>query len=231
MMYAPFVALSILTLAGAALVAPVTGPTLALAQPPAIDAPVAKPKAKPINDVCPIMGEPIEEGAMTTEYKGHTIAYCCPMCDAKWKKLSEGEKDAFVARFVKNAATADSPAAKVATSVGQAMAKGDTKALDALFLDAGRATVMADGRDHGTWESFKSGGVREIVTALKSGMVTWDSPVVQGTGTATIVKLTGTAPPGKGGANMSLGIAITLVLTDEGGKPKIAHMHWSSRAK
>ena len=57
-----------------------------------------------INDVDPITSEPIERDSPTTYYKGRIVAFCCensPSANGGWERMSETEKDAFVARFVK----------------------------------------------------------------------------------------------------------------------------------
>ncbi len=50
------------------------------------------------NTTCPIMGSRIVPervtAALTREYKGQKIAFCCPGCPEKWDALSEQEKQA-----------------------------------------------------------------------------------------------------------------------------------------
>ncbi len=61
------------------------------------------PDTPPINDVDPMTGELIRPDSPATVYKGHVIAFCCdksPAANGGWERMSEAEKDAFVARFV-----------------------------------------------------------------------------------------------------------------------------------
>lgn len=51
---------------------------------------VKKTDAKKIwNEVCPVMGNKVNPKTPTAEYKGKTIGFCCPGCDAKFKKDPE----------------------------------------------------------------------------------------------------------------------------------------------
>jgi len=50
-----------------------------------------------INTKCPIMGGKIDPAkvtpALTREYKGQKIAFCCSDCPAAWDKLTDAQKD------------------------------------------------------------------------------------------------------------------------------------------
>lgn len=61
--------------------------------------------AKPINTLCPILENPVTDGAATTTWNGHVIGFCCPPCDADWQALPEAKKQAFVDKSL--ATTAD----------------------------------------------------------------------------------------------------------------------------
>jgi hypothetical protein len=57
-----------------------------------------------INDVDPLTGKPIGPKSPTLVYKGHTIGFCCAKSSGYTggrDRMSEAEKDAVVARFVK----------------------------------------------------------------------------------------------------------------------------------
>ena len=58
----------------------------------------AEPESsKPINAMCPIGKEPIEESGGQSVYKGKIIGFCCPGCDAEFSAWDESKKDEFVA--------------------------------------------------------------------------------------------------------------------------------------
>lgn len=44
---------------------------------------------KPWNAVCPIKGNPVEEGTAIVEYNGKAYGFCCPGCDSKFAKDPE----------------------------------------------------------------------------------------------------------------------------------------------
>lgn len=44
---------------------------------------------EPWNKVCPVKGNPIEDGSPTVEYSGKVYAFCCPGCDTKFAKNPE----------------------------------------------------------------------------------------------------------------------------------------------
>lgn len=57
---------------------------------------------KVCNTRCPIMGLPIDPAKvpenLTRMYNGKKVGFCCPMCPAKWDKLSDQEKQAKLAK-------------------------------------------------------------------------------------------------------------------------------------
>jgi len=50
-----------------------------------------------VNDVCPIMGSPVDPADvpenLTRVYDGKKIGFCCPGCPEAWDELSDAEKD------------------------------------------------------------------------------------------------------------------------------------------
>ncbi len=44
-----------------------------------------------VNTKCPIMGSDVDP-AVTTEYNGQTVGFCCAGCIGKFNKLSDAEK-------------------------------------------------------------------------------------------------------------------------------------------
>ena len=52
---------------------------------------------KPVNIMCPIGKEAIVDGVPTLDYKGNTIAFCCPGCSSEFMDWDEASRDSFVA--------------------------------------------------------------------------------------------------------------------------------------
>ncbi|MBL8964211.1 MAG: hypothetical protein JNK70_09085 [Phycisphaerae bacterium] len=182
--------------------------------------------AKAVNDRCPIQGEAIDADTPMRQWRGHSIGFCCPGCDKKWDAKPDAEKDAFLAKYVKLAPP--TPAVDLARRLQAARAAGDTAALDRLFLGGGKATVLQNGRDAGTWERYREDHLKPDFKAL--GATAWRTVTESETslGAATIVSQTVTLTVGEGSKMRELSAAVTLVVVDDGGTPKVAHMHWSS---
>lgn len=88
------------------------------APPAAAESPDDSPKATvaPINNVCPILGNPVKPGAATVTWNGHAIGFCCPPCDADWIALNDEKKQAFVDRF---AASVNEPVNQLCPILGK----------------------------------------------------------------------------------------------------------------
>ncbi len=54
-------------------------------------------KAETVNKICPIMGNEVDP-SVTTAWNGKTVGFCCAECIPDWKKLSDQEKDAKLAK-------------------------------------------------------------------------------------------------------------------------------------
>ena len=182
--------------------------------------------AKAVNDRCPIQGEEIDPETPMRQWRGHSIGFCCPGCDKKWDAKPDAEKDAFLEKYVKVPPT--TPAVVVARRFQDARAAGDTAAMDRLFLGEGKATVLQNGRDAGTWERYREEHLKPDFKAL--GATAWRTVTESETslGAATIVSQTVALTAGEGPNKRELSAAVTLVVVDDGGTPKIVHMHWSS---
>lgn len=187
----------------------------------------SKQPAQPVNDRCPIKGEEVDPESPTRTWKGHTIGFCCPGCEAKWDAKPEAEKDAFLAKYVKVDAT--SPAVLLSKQFQTAMTKGDLAAMNKLFLAHGKATVLENGADEGTWEVYRDGHLKAELKELVG--YAWNTKAETETrhGSTSIVRQVGTFSAGPDAARRTFAAAITFIVVDEGGTPKIAHMHWSSR--
>ncbi|MBL4698464.1 MAG: hypothetical protein JKX70_06500 [Phycisphaerales bacterium] len=58
--------------------------------------------AKPINALCPVGEEAVEDDGGRSVYKGNTIGFCCPGCIGRFDKWDEAKKDEFVAMSMMN---------------------------------------------------------------------------------------------------------------------------------
>lgn len=208
----------------------------------------------PINDRCPIMAdEEIDEDSPTTTYKGHVIGFCCPGCKKKWAAKPETDKMAFLIKYVPAAANtnatqsrtgsaqntpaealAKNPAVKVARTYLAACAKADADTLNGLFLDERRATVSENASDEGTWETYRDHHLMPELKEMPGFVMTVIKEDVQTFGTTSIVRQIGSfTVPDSNHKELTRKYlaAVTYVVVDDDGTPKIAHLHWSSRAE
>lgn len=127
----------------------------------------------------------------------------------------------------------DSAAVITARAYLRACDSADVDALNALFLDGGRATVLENAGDEGTWEHYRDHHLLPELAELRGIRFALDSEAEQVFGTTSIVRHIGsfTIPnPNSPNEPRKILSAVTYVVVTEAGKPKIAHLHWSSRA-
>lgn len=130
------------------------------------------------------------------------------------------------------AALASNPAVKVARAYMAACEKPDAEALNALFLDKGRATISENAGDEGTWETYRDHHLMPELKEMPDFKMTVTKEDVQTFGATSIVRQIGsfTVPdPNHKELTKKYLVAVTYVVVDEDGTPKIAHLHWSSR--
>lgn len=201
--------------------------------------------ADPVNDKCPVMGGDVDKDSPTVAYRGREIGFCCPGCEPKWDAKPEAEKLAFLVKYVPDAgkeqphvpapvAAPATPPTRTARAYLDACDKADAKALDALFLDKGRATIFENASDEGAWETYRDHHLMPELAEMKGFAFTLATEKEQAFGTTSIVAQTGSfliPDPNQPGAPRKIFAAVTYMIVEENGSPKIAHLHWSSRAE
>lgn len=229
----------------------------AAAKPIAFAASMAAVPAEPVNKVCPIKGGEVDAESPTRQFKGVTIGFCCQGCEGKWDKKTDDERMALLAKHAPEAATAievaakaapatatkegqpdpaalaSNPAVKVARAYLAACEKADAAALDALFLDKGRATVSENAGDEGSWETYRDHHLLSELKEMPGFKMTVSKEDSQTFGTTSVVRQIGsfTVPDANHpDVPRKYLAAVTYVVVDDGGTPRIAHLHWSSRA-
>lgn len=202
-----------------------------------------------VNRECPISGKPVDADSPTRQIGGHTVAFCCGGCAKEWDAKGEAEKLQILGQYVPQSPRQEPPAdarpapappapaapvsgaAKVAREYLAACERADVGALDSLFLSAGNATVLENASDEGTWERYRD---THLMPELKemSFKFTRETEAVQSFGTTSVVTHTGSftvSDPNHPDVPRKILAAVTYVVVDAGGTPKIAHLHWSSR--
>jgi hypothetical protein len=126
-----------------------------------------------------------------------------------------------------------SPALRIARSYLSACDNGDIDALNQLFLDQERATVLENATDEGSWENYRDHHLKPELEELKGVKFQLESEAEQKFGQVTIVRHIGSlAVPDRNNPDQRRKIlaAVTYVVVEDAGRSKIAHLHWSSRA-
>ena len=199
----------------------------------------------PVNDTCPVMGGDVDEDSTTVVYRGWEIGFCCPECEPKWDAKPEAEKLAFLVKYVPDAgnehpqaaalpAEPATPTLSLARTYLAACDAADAEALNGLFLDNGRATIMENASDEGTWETYRDHHLMPELAELKGIPFTLATENEQVFGSTSIVTQTGSfvvPTPDHPDTPRTILAAVTYVIVNENGSPKIAHLHWSSRAQ
>ena len=219
---------------------------------------VANTAADPVNKVCPVMGGDVDKDSPTRQFKGQTVGFCCANCEGKWDKKTDDEKMALLAKNAPEviaainatekpaakperadaqpeaAALAANPAVKVARAYMAACAKADAEALNALFLDKGRATISENAGDEGSWETYRDHHLMPELKEMPGFIMSITKEDVRTFGATSIVRQIGSftvADPNHAELTKKYLAAVTYIVVDDGGTPKIAHLHWSSRAE
>jgi len=131
-------------------------------------------------------------------------------------------------------ALASNPAVQVARTYLAARGKADLNALNALFLDKGRATVSENSIDEGTWETYRDHHLMPEFKTMPGFAMSITKEDVQSFGATSIVRQTGTfSLPNSNQKDIKKAYhaAVTYLVVDDDGTPRIAHLHWSSRAE
>ncbi len=50
-----------------------------------------------INSTCPFSGGQVGPGAVTADWKGETVGFCCGGCAARWHAWSDDQRDDYIA--------------------------------------------------------------------------------------------------------------------------------------
>lgn len=57
-----------------------------------------RPGVKAVNTVCPIVDADGADESVTAEWRGKTIAFCCPTCLRQFNRMTDAQKDAVLVK-------------------------------------------------------------------------------------------------------------------------------------
>lgn len=132
-----------------------------------------------------------------------------------------------------SAVRADDTALQVARQYLTACEKIDVDSLNAIFLSGGKATILENASDEGTWETYRDHHLVPEMKETSGFKMIVEMEDVQSHGSTSIVRQVGyfmVTDPNHKELQRKILSAVTYVIVDDAGTPKIAHLHWSSRA-
>lgn len=109
------------------------------------------------------------------------------------------------------------------------MEAGKLEALNGLFLPNGRSWVLENASDEGSWEHYRDHHLAPELKESPDFKFTIEKEAEDRFGSTAIVRQIGRFAVKVGEENRTYRAAVTYVVVDQAGSPKIAHLHWSSR--
>jgi hypothetical protein len=139
------------------------------------------------------------------------------------------------------APAASSPAAREVAEAQQlariyikGMEEGKLTALDDLFLTNERSTITENASEEGSWEHYRDHHLAPELKESPGFKVTIEKEKAEALAGAVLVRQFGTftfAPPKPDEPAKTYRAAISYMIVTDQGRPRIAHLHWSSRAE
>lgn len=111
---------------------------------------------------------------------------------------------------------------------------GKLAALNELFLPDERSTVTENASDEGSWEHYRDHHLAPELKESPGFKFTVEKDKAEKLAGAILVRQFGTftiAPPKPDEAAKTYRAAVSYVIVAESERPRIAHLHWSSRAE
>ena len=109
------------------------------------------------------------------------------------------------------------------------MEAGRLDELDGLFLPDGRSNILENASDEGSWEHYRDHHLRPEMEATSNFRVNVTDETETRFDSTILVRQVGTFTMQVNQEVRKYRMAVTYLIVDHAGKPKIAHIHWSSR--
>jgi len=111
------------------------------------------------------------------------------------------------------------------------MESGDLDALTDLFLPDDRSSILENASDEGSWEHYRDHHLKPEMEAAKNFKFTVIKESEERFGEAILVRQTGSFTIEVEGQLRAYRAAVSYIIVTEDDRPRIAHLHWSSRPK
>ena len=109
------------------------------------------------------------------------------------------------------------------------METGRLDELDGLFLPDGKSNILENASNEGSWEHYRDHHLKPEMEATSNFKVNVTDETETRFGSTILVRQVGTFTLEVKGELRKYRMAVTYLIVDHAGKPKIAHIHWSSR--
>ena len=125
----------------------------------------------------------------------------------------------------------NSPAIELTRAYVKGMEAGKLDGLNELFLPKERSSVLENASDEGSWEHYRDHHLAPEMKEAPDFKFTIEKEAEDRFGSTSVVRQLGNFTVTVNGVARSFKSAVTYVIIEEAGKPKIAHLHWSSRER
>ena len=109
------------------------------------------------------------------------------------------------------------------------MENGQLDELNKLFLPDGKSNILENASNEGSWEHYRDHHLKPEMEATSNFKVKVTDETETRFGSTILVRQVGTFSMEVKGELRKYRMAVTYLIVDHAGQPKIAHIHWSSR--
>ncbi len=117
----------------------------------------------------------------------------------------------------------------IARAYMKGMESGQLDELDGLFLPDGKSNILENASNEGSWEHYRDHHLKPEMEATSNFRVNITDETETRFDSTILVRQVGTFSMEVEEELRKYRMAVTYLIVDHAGKPKIAHIHWSSR--
>ena len=117
----------------------------------------------------------------------------------------------------------------IARAYMKGMETGRLDELNKLFLPDGKSNILENASNEGSWEHYRDHHLKPEMEATSNFRVKVTDETVTRFDSTILVRQVGTFSMEVKEELRKYRMAVTYLIVDHAGKPKIAHIHWSSR--
>ena len=117
----------------------------------------------------------------------------------------------------------------IARAYMKGMESGRLDELNKLFLPDGKSNILENASNEGSWEHYRDHHLKPEMEAASNFRVKVTDETVTRFDSTILVRQVGTFSMEVKEELRKYRMAVTYLIVDHEGKPKIAHIHWSSR--